>query len=537
MELQVMILDDEYIILDGLCSFPWSDYGYHISATARNGLEGLEKLEQAKPDLILTDVKMPGMDGLDFAEKAHEIYPNAVIVILTGYDSFAYAQKTISIGVEEYLLKPVDYDELKAMAARIAGEIHAKKEKQQEIRDLKKYFNRSVPQLRSKFAGNLLYGRIQGKGVVKEQAESLNLTIEKYIVCVGRKVVGENKIHTGDKWIEEFACINIFEEIFNDFGIHVLSDYNTATAEYNFILLFEKEEENAVCMEKALQACSKIQVEVERYLKAHMNFGLSDVEVDEYQANAQYRKAQTACRQCVYLGTNIILRYEDLQYKKQTDFVITSGEKTHFMMTLFQDSFEKAEDELHQIFRNAPEDVSPVKFAAMDLLLGCMKFPYICAVDSEIHNKNWNLSVLQDGIKRICQCENTEEVLNCLLNLFGTLIKQNTEGTDERNRKLVQSVLSYIEKNYSGDLSMDDLTEKFHVSRTYISRLLKKYAGKSFLEYLTDVRFQQVEKLIADNKYKQYEIAEMVGYKDFGYYIKVFKKRYGITPNEFRKYI
>ena len=81
------------------------------------------------------------------------------------------------------------------------------------------------------------------------------------------------------------------------------------------------------------------------------------------------------------------------------------------------------------------------------------------------------------------------------------------------------------------------LTEKFHVSRTYISRLLKKYAGKSFLEYLTDVRFKHVEKLIADDRYKQYEIAEMVGYKDFGYYIKVFKKRYGITPNEFRKHI
>ena len=87
------------------------------------------------------------------------------------------------------------------------------------------------------------------------------------------------------------------------------------------------------------------------------------------------------------------------------------------------------------------------------------------------------------------------------------------------------------------DISMDDLTEKFHISRTYISRLLKKYAGKSFLEYLTDVRFKHVEKLIADDRYKQYEIAEMVGYKDFGYYIKVFKKRYGITPNEFRKHI
>ena len=128
----------------------------------------------------------------------------------------------------------------------------------------------------------------------------------------------------------------------------------------------------------------------------------------------------------------------------------------------------------------------------------------------------------QQGIKRICQCENTEEVLNCLLNLFGTLIKQNTEGTDERNRKLVQSVLSYIEKNYSGDLSMDDLTEKFHVSRTYISRLLKKYAGKSFLEYLTDVRMQRARDLLTTTNLSVSDIAELVGYKNMLYFCRIF---------------
>ena len=133
--------------------------------------------------------------------------------------------------------------------------------------------------------------------MVQEQAKSLKLTIEKYIVCVGRKIVGEKRLHEGDKWIEEFACINIFEEIFNNYNIQVLSDYNTATAEYNFILLFAEEEENQKCMERALQACGKIQEEVERYLKAYMNFGISDISEDEYQANALYRKAQKACRQ------------------------------------------------------------------------------------------------------------------------------------------------------------------------------------------------------------------------------------------------
>ena len=206
-------------------------------------------------------------------------------------------------------------------------------------------------------------------------------------------------------------------------------------------------------------------------------------------------------------------------------------------MTLFTEKFQNVEDELRSMFSPATEDIAGVKFAAMDLLLECMKFPYTCVVESDIKSRNWNVSILQEGIRKISEGNDTEEVIRLLLKYFSTMIKQNTEGMDEHNRRMVEEILAYIEKNYSGDLSMDDLTEQFHISKTYISRLLKKYAGKSFLEYLTDVRFRHVEQLIGMNKYKQYEIADMVGYKDFGYYIKVFKKRYGITPNEFRKRI
>lgn len=537
MELRVMILDDEYIILDGLCSFPWEEYGCRVTAMAKNGLEGVDKLKEAAPDLILSDVKMPGMDGLEFSARAREMLPDVTIVILTGYDSFAYAKQAISIGVEEYLLKPIDYDILKETVGRLTGAIREKKRSQEHVRDLQKYFNSSLPQLRAKFAANLLYGRIQGKSEMKAQEDSLHLQIEKYIVCVGRKLSEQGRMDECDKWIEEFAYVNIFEEIFHDYGIQVLSDYNTATMEYNFILLFQKEEEDTVCMARALEACGKIQDEVERYLNVYMNFGLGEVAQDGYEASGEYRKAQKACRQCIYLGTNVILKYEDLHLDKQKEFVITTGEKSHFMMTLFQGSFVSAREELYQMFGRAEEDSSGAKFAAMDLLISCMKFPYTCAVESDIQNRSWNVSVLQEGVKKIAECETTEEVIGCLLRNFESLIKLNTEGADERNLRLVRSIQDYIDRNYAGDLSMDELTDRFHVSRTYISRLLKKYTGQSFLEYLTDVRFKHVEQLIASNKYKQYEIAEMVGYKDFGYYIKVFKKRYGMTPNEFRKHI
>lgn len=111
-ELKILILDDEYIILDGLCSFPWEMYGCRIVGKAMDGEEGMELIDRYQPDIILSDIKMPEKDGIQVAKYAKEKYPDTEIILLTGYDSFSYAQQAITIGVADYLLKPVNFREM-----------------------------------------------------------------------------------------------------------------------------------------------------------------------------------------------------------------------------------------------------------------------------------------------------------------------------------------------------------------------------------------------------------------------------------------
>jgi two-component system response regulator YesN len=136
MKVKVMIIDDEYIILDGLSSFPWNDYGCELVATAQNGAEGLNKLQEKDPDLVFTDIKMPQMDGLEFAQKARKNKPDLRIVFLTGYENFDYAQQAIRVSASEYLLKPMDFEKLDNLIKRITAEILSEKETKRYYKNL-----------------------------------------------------------------------------------------------------------------------------------------------------------------------------------------------------------------------------------------------------------------------------------------------------------------------------------------------------------------------------------------------------------------
>lgn len=518
MSIRVMVVDDEYMILDGMSSFPWESYGCELVATAQNGQEGLEKVGEFQPDLVFSDIEMPRMNGLEFSAEARKLNDKLKIIFLTGYDNFEFAQEAVRLGASDYLLKPMNFVKLDQLVKKICGEIREEKKESKYYKDLQKTFEKELPYIRSKFVNDVVHGRIRNRYDLEYQTNAVGIHIEKYI-CIA--ITRENA-HSGreDSWPEQYAFLNIGEEIFGEYCREVLCEYDDMNLQFNFIPLFGKEDGEKYCMEQAIAASEKLKQVAEEMIRYKICIGLSGVATDVYGMNEKYIEACQACSQSVYLGDNTIVQYEDLDGVIRQNYEITEGQKQRLFM---------------KIYSGQNMELNDCKYMALDLLVACMKYPFMCRIKCKIQEEEYDFSFLQDGIKVISNASAVDEIVQYLSKGFGLLAVQNNKNAEDRYQNIVGNITSYLQEHYSEDITLDSVAEQFHMSRTYVSRLLKRYANQSFLKMLIDIRMEVARKMIMEDKLKMYEIAEKVGYNDFSYFIQAFKKKYGVTPNDYRK--
>lgn len=535
MSVKVMIVDDEYIILDGMSSFPWEQYGCELVATAENGQEGLEKMCVFKPDLIFTDIEMPEMDGLQFAAEARKINDKVRMVFLTGYDNFEYAQEAVRLGASDYLLKPMNFVKLDLLIKKLYKAITEERQTNKYYKNLEKIFENELPYIRSKFVNDLVHGRIRTRYDLEYQTKAVGIHIEKY-VCIA--ITRENA-HAGneDSWPEQYAFLNIGEEIFGEFCEEVLCEYDDMNLQFNFILLFKSEDTERYCMEQAISASEKLKQVAQEVIRYKVCVGISNAETDVYSMNEKYIEACRACSQSVYLGDNTIIHYKDLDGVVRQDHEITEGRKQRLFMKVYSGQIGEVNKDIEEMFSLPDVGLDDCKYMALDLLVACMKYPFMCRIKCRIQEEEYDFSFLQDGIKVIDNASSVSEIVQYLTKSFSLLATQNNKNAEDRYRNIVNNIMVYLKEHYSEDLTLDSIADQFYMSRTYVSRLLKRYMNQSFLKILIDIRMDVARKMIMEDKYKMYEIAEKVGYNDFSYFIQAFKKKYGVTPNEYRKTI
>lgn len=522
-KLKILIVDDEYLIrnLIRMC-LDWEKHGFTIIGEASSALEALDLLEELEPDIIFTDISMPHMDGITFSSKVLDLYPYTKIVIITGYDEFDYAQRSIKLGVSDFILKPIRAAELLDVANKLKHQIEEERARDEQLETLRKELERNLPVLREKFVASWLEGNI-AKDELRDKCRYYNMPSviqEGNVQAAVIEVALSAKDKTEEQLLlKEMQCKNRAEAFFeHDERIMVVSD-----AKNRIVMLAMNRAENL------LNDCERLITVLAKAFDCEINIGVGRLHESLEDVPESYREACRALRYKVFTGKNQVIYYDDVvasrgqQYRSNPDmlqqlyFYISAGAADHAMKIL------------HQIFDISFSDASQIRLAIMDVVTHCIHAAIEQQVDGEHVFK-------KDTLTAILSADDLPEAMRQIEDYVRHLAEQIDAKSRGDKQDLVSQVKAYIEDNLGDpDLKLQSVAELFYVSPGHLSRLMKQETGQSFVTYLTNQRMKKAAALLRETDLRGYQIGEQVGIPDPHYFSHVFKKNTGMSISEYRE--
>ena len=527
---KVLIVDDESIIREGLRSFPWKRYGCRLVGEAEDGEEGLLLAEVLQPDIVVCDIKMPGMDGITLAQKLQESHPDTGIILLTGYEEFSYAKAAMQAGIRDYILKPTDSDALGASLCRLGALLETRKEKRLYYEKMERQMVRMQPFLQARLVDDLLDGRYLSEEAAKETMALYDIEEGTYLIVSVLASPGEagELAAPKDRQLFFLAIENICHEIFSHSARDAIGSGPSGKMAYLLVFGQNSSPKNSVLA--VCRACEKAQQAVKRFLNASISFGISRLARQLMDLREAGEQARTALDHGFFVGKDSIVSFDDLNLHTQEEWILP-GQSDH-VRSLVQagdeSGIQRFFDELRLLLSNkAGGNIQQMK--SQIILLTLYAVHSTMGISTSPDNTE-ELLFLQKALG----CSTKHQLLELSFQEISRAARQNREGNSSRCDDIGMQMEQYIRAHYAEDLSLDLLAEHFYLSTAYISRLLKKRTGRGFLEILTDIRMEQAKWLLSSGTYRVHQVAEMVGYRDFSYFIQVFRKRHGMTPNDYK---
>lgn len=494
--LKLLIVDDEPIICQGLkMTIPWQGLNVEVIGEAYDGEEALSIIKENHVDIILTDVSMPVMDGLALAENVSNHFPHIHMIFISGYDEFEYAKRAIRLGVRDYLLKPVDIDELIKLVKTIQLEL-AKDRERQQISLIKQLLSSIVLEQELDFLENTTVNDIGGYQFLCSEMKDCANTMEY--------MSSDEQLCVKSKWKEKM-------------------DEELRTHDILAVSIFMDENQLLTCCKTALEA-NDIYVEITDSISLLLGIEIrlcySDVAMDlteikkSYQTSLDGIKIAHTKKEHVYNASKICLNHREDDLNKI---------KIEFNQILHNDksSFDKFVNNLFIYFEKNSwllEDVvSSLREIVVEQLTMPIKQPLRLFEDVNVTFYNSYRLIKELFIKDI------EDYIS---------YQHSVAGGSQR--WLIKKALHYIKEHYASDLKASEVANVINVSPNHFSQIIKQETGKHFNDYLHEVRLHQAKILLKETPYRVFEIAEMVGYKDYKYFVHIFKKCTSTTPTKYR---
>lgn len=521
--IKLLIVDDDKDVRTGMFEgVDWKRLGFIPVEQAENGLDALEKIKICKPDVVLTDIKMDKMDGLELINYLSEQYPSIKIVLVSGYSDITYYQKALEYKVFDFILKPTCLESFEKVFSRLKLTIDQERAREQKISFLEKAAETVQVYSRKDFIFKLLRDEFSSRDEVCTALENhrLSLNFENvFVVCIAfcfdQPAVSMNKEILGK------TCRMLTAEL--DEAMQNIPHALCAVRQNELACLCNPLEEEAL-KQALIQAADKT--------KAKMNCtvfaGVSKKSPDLLHCELFYKQAYVAMRQITYCTSEKVIFYGRLNQFPQIQKI--DFDHANVINSLFFMKDRQWETEVKDVF---------------DSCEGCVCYDYDY-IDCICNNLYFDvIEQLRGMIPDFNETENFYSILSEILPLKGkefffvqTLhsIQYMAECARTDNKaKLVSVINQIINKNFNNaQLSLTFIGESIGKTSAYISNLYKQETDKNINDVITHKRIEYAKELLATTNHKTYRIAEEVGYADCSYFTKIFKKIVGLSPKEYR---
>ncbi|MDE6662421.1 MAG: response regulator [Lachnospiraceae bacterium] len=529
---RIMLVDDEEEVRKAIIrKMDWEQLGFEVVGDAENGEDALEKLEQFEPDVVITDIRMPYMDGLTLTAKIREKYPFMKILIFSGFDDFEYAKQAIKLNVTEYILKPVNGEELAVILKRIRESLDEEIEQRRNINSLRENYLESLPLLRELFLNNLVRGTMDVTAVIPKMREyGIDiLDARKWLAAViqlekvERIETQELSMHQElipisvrellEDYLKPYCRFAIFNSIEGITVIAAIDEHNTQNGLINRF--------NDICKESR------------RVLEVTITVGVGHGCDTLQEVGNSYRTAVDALGYGAIVGKGKTIYINDVEPMGKGKLQFNSKDEEELTAAIKFGSGDMIENVLQKLsVRMDDAKVHAGQYQVYMLSIVNCLIRVMQQYDLDMDEMFDSKDQYEDVLAGICRREEfTERIVPIACRMNEAMNRER----DNTTRRVIEEAKEYIRENYSNpELSVEMLCRHLHMSPAYFSTVFKKETGQTYVNYLTEVRLNKAVELLNETDDKTYMIAQKVGYQEQNYFSYVFKKRYGVSPTKYR---
>ncbi|BFH61960.1 response regulator [Paenibacillus azoreducens] len=544
---KLLLVEDEEDVREGLVEeIDWESLGFQVVDTAENGMEATELFEKHIPDVVVTDIQMPFMDGLQLAGWIREHYRATKIIILTGYDEFEYAQKAIKLQIDEFLLKPFSSQDLVEVVLKVKRQIDDEAAEKENIHVLMEHYRKSIPVLRELFLSQLV-SRSMPSEEIREKSGSYGVNMDgqgfmasvlridyvhHYAVLQEEGEEGGASVslkHSEDRYLQLFAVLNIADEICRRVsGFHVFIHMEDCV-----LLAALEEKDAALAAQQTLAVLDEIRINVYKYLNLTMTIGAGTVCPYPSEIHQSYRKAVEALDYRLILGNDRVIWIGDVETERNESLVFDEFKEQSLIRCMKVGTAEELEELIGKMFGGIPIpqlSVQDCQVYLMEILACIMKVAKEFGVELE--------ELFGEGahpFAEVYKYNNLQEVQQWMGAICLKLMNSIAQGRQSGYNQLVENAKEYIRLHFrESDISIHRVCQHLHISTGYFSSIFKKEVKMTFVNYLLQIRMETAKEMLRSTDLKTFEIAEAVGFTDPNYFSFCFRKKFGISPKSYR---